>query len=85
MAGLDGDVTACKLIGDGYVDATGVQDLFLEAKLTMDRLLKAIQNKEKQPNEVLLDPGFALSAGNYPWQRTAMWGCQLLDAGSKAK
>ncbi len=85
LAGLDGDVTACKLIGDGLVDATGVQDLFLEAKLTMDRVLKAIKDKEKTPNAVLLDPGFALSAANYIWQRSNMWGCQLLDAGSKPK
>jgi len=28
MGGLDGDATACMLIDQGYVDATGVQDLF---------------------------------------------------------
>ncbi|MCC7206846.1 MAG: sugar ABC transporter substrate-binding protein [Anaerolineae bacterium] len=81
LAGLDGDATACKLIGEGYVDATGVQNLFYEAELTMNRLLQAIADGETQPNEVLLDPGFALTAGNYIWQRTDMWGCRLFDEG----
>ena len=31
MAGLDGGATACQLIKEGYVDATGVQDLYFEA------------------------------------------------------
>jgi inositol transport system substrate-binding protein len=81
MAGLDGDATACKLIGEGFVDATGVQNLFYEAELTMSRLLQAIEEGDTQPNEVLLDPGFALTAGNYNWQRTDMWGCRLFDEG----
>lgn len=81
MAGLDGDATACQLIEQGYVDATGVQNLFLEAELTMDRLLQAIADGETQPNEVLLDPGFALTAGNFIWERDNMWGCVLLDQG----
>ena len=81
MGGLDGDATACQLIDQGFVDATGVQDLFLEAELTMDRLLEAIANGETQPNEVLLDPGFALSAANIQFDRSDMWGCVLLDEG----
>jgi inositol transport system substrate-binding protein len=81
MGGLDGDATACKLIEEGFVDATGVQDLFLEADLTMSRLLQAIADGETQPNEVLLDPGFALSAANIQFNRSDMWGCVLLDEG----
>jgi inositol transport system substrate-binding protein len=81
LAGLDGDATACQLIDQGYVDATGVQNLFLEAELTMNRLLKAIADGETRPNEVLLDPGFALTAGNTRFQRNEMWGCVLLDDG----
>jgi inositol transport system substrate-binding protein len=81
LAGLDGDATACMLIDQGYVDATGVQNLFLEAQLTMDRLLQAIADGETQPNEVLIDPGFALTAGNIQFQRSDMWGCVLYDEG----
>ncbi|MDX1991207.1 MAG: sugar ABC transporter substrate-binding protein [bacterium] len=81
MGGLDGDATACMLIEEGYVDATGVQDLFLEAELTMDRILQAIADGETQPNEVLLDPGFALTAANIQFDRSDMWGCVLYDQG----
>lgn len=81
MGGLDGDATACQLIEQGFVDATGVQDLFLEAELTMNRLLQAIEAGETQPNEVLLDPGFALTAANIQFDRSDMWGCVLLDEG----
>lgn len=81
MAGLDGDATACRLIDEGYVDATGVQDLYLEAELTLDAILDAIEAGETQPNAVLLDPGFALTAGNLIWERDNMWGCVLLDQG----
>jgi ABC-type sugar transport system substrate-binding protein len=81
MGGLDGDATACQLIDQGFVDATGVQDLFLEAELTMNRLLQAIEAGETQPNEVLIDPGFALTAASIQFERSDMWGCVLLDDG----
>lgn len=81
LAGLDGDATACRLIDEGYVDATGVQDLFLEAELTLNAINEAIAAGETQPNEVLLDPGFALTAGNIQFQRNDMWGCVLYDEG----
>jgi ABC-type sugar transport system substrate-binding protein len=81
MGGLDGDATACMLIEQGYVDATGVQDLFLEAELTLTRINQAIADGETQPNEVLLDPGFALTAANIQFDRSDMWGCVLYDEG----
>jgi hypothetical protein len=30
---------------------------------------------------VLLDPGFALTAGNFNWQSNDMWGCVLYREG----
>jgi inositol transport system substrate-binding protein len=81
LAGLDGDATACMLIDEGYVDATGVQNLFLEAELTLNRLLQAVESGETQPNDVLIDPGFALTAANIHFQRSDMWGCVLYDEG----
>ena len=35
MAGLDGDVNACRQIKAGFVDSTGVQDLYFESELMM--------------------------------------------------
>lgn len=81
MGGLDGDATACQLIKDGYVDATGVQDLFFEADATMDAILAALDAGEAQPNEVIQDPGFALTAGNLAEREMDMWGCVLLSQG----
>jgi inositol transport system substrate-binding protein len=41
-------------------------------------ILDAIANGETQPNAVLQDPGFALTAGNIDFQEMDMWGCVLL-------
>ncbi len=81
MGGLDGDATACRLIQEGFVDATGVQDLFFEAEATLTALLDAIEAGEAQPNAVIQDPGFALTAGNIDFREMDMWGCVLLADG----
>lgn len=81
MAGLDGDATACQLIKDGYVDATGVQDLYFEAESALNAILAAVEAGEAQPNEVIEDPGFALTADNLGEREMDMWGCVLLSEG----
>jgi ABC-type sugar transport system substrate-binding protein len=81
MGGLDGDATACKLIKDGFVDATGVQDLYFEAESAMNAILAAIEAGDAQPNEVIPDPGFALTGGNLAEREMDMWGCVLLSEG----
>jgi ABC-type sugar transport system substrate-binding protein len=78
MAGLDGDVNACRQIKDGFVDSTGVQDLYFEAELMLDALLAAIESGETQPDAWLDDPGFALTASNLAEREMDMWGCILL-------
>lgn len=77
MGGLDGDVTACGLIKEGFVDATGVQDLFFEARASVDAILKAVEAGETAPNEVIEDPGFALTSENIGEREMDMWGCVL--------
>ncbi len=81
LAGLDGDATACQLIKDGYVDATGVQDLYYEAESAMNLILASIDAGDAQPNEVIEDPGFALTADNLGEREMDMWGCVLLSEG----
>ena len=78
MAGLDGDVNACRQIKDGYVDSTGVQNLYFEAEVMLDALLAAIAEGNTQPDEWIPDPGFALTAGNLAEREMDMWGCILL-------
>ena len=80
LGGLDGDDGACKLIREGYVDSTGVQDVYLEAKLALDNIQAAIASGEPRPNRVELDPGFALSQANYAEMGPKTWGCMVLDA-----
>jgi len=81
MGGLDGDATACQLIKDGFVDATGVQDLFFEARSAVEAITKAVEAGETQPNQVIEDPGFALTTGNIGEREMDMWGCVLLAQG----
>ncbi len=81
MGGLDGDATACQLIKDGYVDATGVQDLYFEADQALEAILKAIEEGEYAPNQVIEDPGFALTSANLGEREKDMWGCVLLADG----
>lgn len=81
LAGLDGDATACQLIKDGYVDATGVQDLYFEAQSALDAILGAVEAGETAPNAVIADPGFTLTADNIGEREMDMWGCVLLSEG----
>lgn len=78
FGGLDGDKTACGQIEEGYLDSTGVQDVFAEAEMLMEAMVKAINAGEKEPNEWLYDPGFALTIGNFQARCNDMWGCKLL-------
>lgn len=78
LGGLDGDVTACELIQDGYVNSTGVQDLFFEADATVTALLEAIEQGDTTPNEIIRDEGFALTQANIGEREMDMWGCVLL-------
>jgi inositol transport system substrate-binding protein len=80
LGGLDGDDGACKLIREGYVDSTGVQDVYLEAKLALDSIMEAIDKGDARPNGIKLDPGFALSQANYGEKGATTWGCLVLDA-----
>ena len=81
LGGLDGDATACQLIKDGYVDSTGVQDLYFEAEAALDAILSAIEAGEYAPNQVIEDPGFALTHANIGEREMDMWGCILLSEG----
>jgi inositol transport system substrate-binding protein len=78
LGGLDGDVTACKMIREGYLDGTGVQDVFAEAKMIMDAMIEAIDAGDKIPEKWMLDPGFSLTRGNFEERAMDMWGCKLL-------
>jgi ABC-type sugar transport system substrate-binding protein len=72
FGGFDGDGTAYQLLVDGYLDADGVQNLFLEVDMAFGAF-EAMWNGE-QPEKLLLDPGFVIHAGNLEEVRDEMWG-----------
>lgn len=80
LGGLDGDSTAYKLMKAGYVDATGVQDLFFEADAILEALLDAIKKGEKTPEKWIEDPGFALTQENMAERENDMWGCKIINS-----
>ena len=80
MCAVDGDSGAAKLMDEGYVDATGVQDVYNECRLCIEALAKAVAEGNTQPNELLTDPGIAQTAETMKTDRHAMWGFQVLDA-----
>ena len=79
LGGLDGDSTAYKLMRDGFVDATGVRNLFFEADAVMNMLIDEIKNSEKTPEKWMEDPGFALTQENTSERKMDMWGYNVLN------
>ena len=77
LGGVDGDNRACNLMKQGYVDATGVQDLFTESENVVNALIAAINAGEKTPKKRLVDPGFALTQDNMKDKANDMWGCVI--------
>jgi inositol transport system substrate-binding protein len=80
MGAVDGDSTAGRLMDEGYVDATAVQDVYYEATLTLNTLVKAINENNGTPDEWLDDPGFALTQENMKDRRIDMWGNKVRRA-----
>ncbi len=79
LGGLDGDMTAYMLMKEGYVDSTGVQDLFTEANMMLSAMTGAIEKRESEANAWLEDPGFALTLDNIKERGTDMWGGYLYE------
>jgi len=72
FGGFDGDEGAYARLQDGYLDACGVQNLFLE----VDMAFQAFKDMwdGKKPEKLLLDPGFVITQANLSDKRNDMWG-----------
>lgn len=79
LGGFDGDTRACHLMKSGFVDATGVQDVFFEVNQAVEHLLKAIEDQDYQAKDWIYDEGFALTQENLNSREHDMWGCRLLQ------
>lgn len=72
FGGFDGDAGAYQLLVDGYLDADGVQNLFLEVDMAFDAFDEMWAGNK--PDKLLLDPGFVITADNLEEVRDQMWG-----------
>lgn len=75
LGGFDGDATAYQMLRDGYLDATGVQDVYFEAEKAVEAILKLQAGEEV--SERILDPGFVIHQGNLEEMAPRMWGAQV--------
>ena len=72
LGGFDGDATAYRMLVEGYVDATGVQDVFFEVDAALQALLGAKGGKTPAPR--IPDPGFVITQANLATLTPRMWG-----------
>jgi ABC-type sugar transport system substrate-binding protein len=75
LGGFDGDATAYQLMLDGYVDATGVQDLYFESETAVKAIVDLKGGNEVPP--VIPDPGFVIHQGNLKELAPRMWGANV--------
>lgn len=75
LGGFDGDATAYTLMTEGYVDATGVQDVFWEARQALQVILDA--KAGKTPPARIDDPGFVITQDNLAELAPRMWGAAV--------
>jgi ABC-type sugar transport system substrate-binding protein len=75
LGGFDGDAMAYRLLQEGYLDATGVQDVYFEANTAVQALLDLRAGKPVP--ETIRDPGFAIHQANLKEKAPRMWGANV--------
>jgi ABC-type sugar transport system substrate-binding protein len=75
LGGFDGDATAYQMLVDGYLDATGVQDVYFEAEQSVQALLDLREGKEVP--SFILDPGFVIHQANLEEMKDRTWGAKV--------
>lgn len=75
LGGFDGDATAFEMMQQGYLDATGVQDVYFEAQASVQALLDIREGKPVPP--LIQDPGFVIHQGNMGQMSAKMWGAKI--------
>lgn len=72
LGGFDGDATAYRLMVEGYVDATGVQNLLWESEMAVKVLLDIWAGRQVPAR--IDDKGFAITQANLTQMEDRMWG-----------
>jgi ABC-type sugar transport system substrate-binding protein len=75
LGGFDGDASAYQMLKEGYLDATGVQDLYFEAAAAVQAIVDLRAGKEV-PDRIM-DPGFVIHQNNLDEMAGRMWGAQV--------
>jgi ABC-type sugar transport system substrate-binding protein len=75
LGGFDGDAIAYQMLKDGYLDATGVQDVYFEAQQSVQAIVDLRAGKELP--EIIRDPGFVIHQGNLKEKSAQMWGANI--------
>jgi len=75
LGGFDGDPTAYQMLADGYLDATGVQDVYFEVAACIQAILDLRSGKPVA--ETIRDPGFVIHQANLREKAPRMWGAQV--------
>jgi len=75
LGGFDGDATAWQMMQEGYLDATGVQDVYFEAEASVQAILDLLEAKEVE--KLIRDPGFVIHQENMDAMKSRMWGANI--------
>lgn len=72
LGGFDGDATAYAMLKENYLDATGVQDVYFEAKQAVQAIVDLRAGKTVP--QLIQDPGFVINRENLAERSAQMWG-----------
>jgi inositol transport system substrate-binding protein len=75
LGGFDGDPIAHRMLVDGLLDATGVQDVYFEVEACVQAILDLRAGKDVPTT--IPDPGFVIHQGNLQEKKGQMWGAQV--------
>jgi ABC-type sugar transport system substrate-binding protein len=75
LGGFDGDATAYQMLVGGYLDATGVQDVYFEVEACINAILEMRAGKTVQ--DTIKDQGFVINQANLKDKSSRMWGANV--------
>jgi ABC-type sugar transport system substrate-binding protein len=75
LGGFDGDATAYQMLAAGYLDATGVQDVYFEVEASIKAILDLRAGKPVEAT--IKDPGFVINQSNLKDKSPRMWGANV--------
>ena len=75
LGGFDGDATAYRMLSEGYLDATGVQDVYFEVEACINAITDSRAGKPVE--STIKDPGFVIHQTNLKEKSPRMWGANV--------